>query len=198
MDKALLRASAFLAVLIGLLSAANARAKPPAPLKGSFSLLTYNVAGLPEGLSSSTPSVNMPLIVKLLNRYDLALVQEDFAYGRELRSFIAHQYTTPAYLRVDRTALGDGLSQFSKMPFVGFVRETWRDCNGIFGSFFDCLAPKGFTFARHLLARGTSLDVYNVHLDAGYSEADARARKNQLAQLLSAIERYSLGRAVIV
>ena len=77
MDSALRRATALLAVLIGLLVAANARAKPPAPLKGSFSLLTYNVAGLPEGLSSSRPSVNMALISKLLNRYDLALVQED-------------------------------------------------------------------------------------------------------------------------
>src|SRR5688572_11493139 len=134
MDKALLRASAFLAVLIGLLSAANAQAKPPAALKGSFSLLTYNVAGLPEGLSSSTPSLNMPLIGRLLNSYDLALVQEDFAYGRELRSAIAHRYVTPAFYRVDRTTLGDGLSQFSKMPFVGYVRETWRDCNGVFGA----------------------------------------------------------------
>ncbi|HVJ15857.1 MAG TPA: hypothetical protein VM686_10450, partial [Polyangiaceae bacterium] len=149
MDTALRRATALLAVLIGLLVAANARAKPPATLKGNFSLLTYNVAGLPEGLSSSTPSVNMPLISKLLNRYDLALVQEDFAYGRELRSAIAHQYTTPAFLRVDRTTLGDGLSQFSNTPFVGLLRETWRECNGIFGAFFDCLAPKGFTFARH-------------------------------------------------
>ncbi len=198
MDTALRRATALLAVLIGLLAAANARAKPPVPLKGSFSLLTYNVAGLPEGLSSSKPSVNMPLIGKLLNRYDLALVQEDFAYGRELRAAIAHQYATPAFLRVDRTDLGDGLSQFSKMPFVGYLRETWRDCNGVFGAFFDCLAPKGFTFARHLLARGTSVDVYNVHLDAGYSKADEQARAKQLAQLWEAIERHSRGRAVIV
>jgi len=198
MDTALRRATALLAVLIGLLVAANARAKPPATLKGNFSLLTYNVAGLPEGLSSSTPSVNMPLIGKLLNRYDLALVQEDFAYGRELRSAIAHQYTTPAFLRVDRTTLGDGLSQFSRSPFMGLLRETWRDCNGIFGAFFDCLAPKGFTFARHVLGRGTTVDVYNVHLDAGYSDADAQARRSQLAQLWEAIERLSRGRAVIV
>jgi endonuclease/exonuclease/phosphatase (EEP) superfamily protein YafD len=198
MDSALRRATALVAVLIGLLAAANARAKPPAPLKGSFSLLTYNVAGLPEGLSSSRPSVNMPLIGKLLNRYDLALVQEDFAYGRELRTAIAHQYATPAFMRVDRATLGDGLSQFSKTPFMGLLRETWRDCNGIFGAFFDCLAPKGFTFARHLLARGTSVDVYNVHLDAGYSGADERTRKSQLAQLWEAIDRLSRGRAVIV
>jgi endonuclease/exonuclease/phosphatase (EEP) superfamily protein YafD len=193
-----LRATALLAVIIGLLGVAKAQAKPPVALRGNFSMLTYNVAGLPEGLSSSTPSVNMPLISKLLNRYDLALVQEDFAYGRELRSAIGHPYITPAFLRPDRTTLGDGLSQFSKVPFVGYLRETWRQCNGVFGAFFDCLAPKGFTFARHLLARGTTIDIYNVHLDAGYSDDDARVRKSQLGQLWEAIERQSRGRAVIV
>lgn len=198
MISALRRASVILAVVSGCFAAAKAQAKPPVTLKGSFNLLTYNVAGLPEGLSSSTPSVNMPLIGKLLNRYDLALVQEDFAYGRELRHDARHPYATPAFLRMDRMALGDGLSQFSKTPFVGYLRETWRQCNGVFGAFFDCLAPKGFTFARHLLARGTTLDVYNIHLDAGYSDADARTRKSQLAQLWEAIERYSKGRAVIV
>jgi hypothetical protein len=198
MVSALRRASAILAVLSGCFAAATAQAKPPITLKGTFNLLTYNVAGLPEGVSSSTPSVNMPLISRLLNRYDLALVQEDFAYGRELRSSVTHPYATPAYLRVDRMALGDGLSQFSKTPFVGYLRETWRECNGVFGAFFDCLAPKGFTFARHVLARGTTVDVYNIHLDAGYSRADARVRKSQLGQLWEAIERYSKGRAVIV
>src|SRR5690606_18150560 len=46
---------------------------------GQFRALTYNVAGLPEPLSGSEPSINTPEISPLLNGYDLVLVQEDWA-----------------------------------------------------------------------------------------------------------------------
>lgn len=45
---------------------------------GSFTALTYNVAGLPELISGSNPSTNSPLISPLLNDYDLVLVQESW------------------------------------------------------------------------------------------------------------------------
>src|SRR5699024_9684185 len=48
-------------------------------VEGSFDVLSYNVAGLPEVLSDSNPSVNMALIGPLLDAYDLVLTQEDFA-----------------------------------------------------------------------------------------------------------------------
>lgn len=63
------------AVLAGLGVPAGAAEPPPS---GTFTTLTYNVAGLPEGLSGSNPSVNTPLISPLLNAYDLVLVQEDW------------------------------------------------------------------------------------------------------------------------
>src|SRR5690606_27992207 len=43
---------------------------PPAT-EGTFDALTYNVAGLPVGLSSSQPDINTPYISPLLNAYDL-------------------------------------------------------------------------------------------------------------------------------
>src|SRR5882724_12042057 len=70
-------------------STLNARAEPVShdpPPQGSFSLLTYNVAGLPIFISQSEPSRNMPEISALLNLYDVAVVQEDFAYHEALRS----------------------------------------------------------------------------------------------------------------
>ena len=43
-----------------------------------FLALTYNVAGLPEPLTSSpNPLARMPIIGQLLNDYDLTLLQED-------------------------------------------------------------------------------------------------------------------------
>ncbi|HNC65195.1 MAG TPA: hypothetical protein PK075_11140 [Chitinophagales bacterium] len=41
--------------------------------------MTYNVAGLPEGINSDQfPSRHIPLISPLLNNFDVVNVQEDF------------------------------------------------------------------------------------------------------------------------
>jgi hypothetical protein len=166
--------------------------------RGRFKLLTYNVAGLPDGVSQSHPSVNMGPIGKLLNRYDLVLVQEDFAYAAELRRLLAHPHVTPPFVRGDRKDFGDGLSQFARLPFAGIFREPWRNCHGIVDSYFDCLTPKGFTFARVALGDNTSVDIYNLHMDAGGSPGDVSARAAQIEQLGKALERFSVGQAVIV
>ena len=166
--------------------------------KGTFELLTYNVAGLPEGLSSSNPLANLPLIGKLLNKYDIALVQEDFAYPLELRQKILHGHASPAFVRGNRLDFGDGLSQFARFPFSAFRRVPWLSCHGVFDAFFDCLTPKGFTVARQSLAEGVVLHVYNLHMDAGWSSGDKAARRKQVAQLIGAIRRESAGHALIV
>src|SRR6185503_16774088 len=45
----------------------------PAPTSGEFLALSYNVAGLPEGISGSHPATNTAIIAPLLNDYDLVL-----------------------------------------------------------------------------------------------------------------------------
>jgi Endonuclease/Exonuclease/phosphatase family len=166
--------------------------------RGKLRLVTYNVAGLPEGISRSHPRSNLPLIGKLLSQYDLALVQEDFAYPFELRRELGLPHRSPAFIRGKRIDFGDGLSEFSSVPFVGFEREAWASCNGYLSADFDCLTPKGFTFARHELGPGAFVDVYNVHLDAGNASGDVRAREAQLLQLSAAILRRSADHAVII
>ena len=54
---------------------------------GSFTALSYNVAGLPELISGSEPQTNSPLISPLLNAYDLVLVQE--SWGDSVRQLQA-------------------------------------------------------------------------------------------------------------
>jgi endonuclease/exonuclease/phosphatase family metal-dependent hydrolase len=61
----------------------------------------------------------------------------------------------------------------------------------------DCLTPKGFVFARFQLGEA-SVDVYDMHCDAGSAAGDLAARSNNLRQLAAAIATRSLGRAVIV
>ena len=165
---------------------------------GRLRVITYNVAGLPEGLSQSRPEQNLPLIGGMLNAYDLALVQEDFAYPGALRQRLRLPYASEPFVRGERLDFGDGLSQFSKLPLTETRRSAWRSCHGYTDAFFDCLTPKGFRSARLELDGGGSVDVYNLHMDAGRSRGDRAARAAQIEQLVRAIRDDSAGRALIV
>jgi hypothetical protein len=151
---------------------------------------------LPEGVSESHPAVNSPLIGERLNKYDLALVQEDFAYAKELRARLRLPFQSRAFARGGRYDFGDGLSTFARLAFAEPERTAWTSCNGYTGDYFDCLTPKGFSVTTLALGGG-ELDVYDVHLDAGDSEGDRAARTAQLEQLAAAIVQHSSGRAVV-
>lgn len=188
-------------VLFGLLLAAcsgeagpgvrgNVSAVELSDVRGSLSLLTYNIAGLPEVFSSSDPETNTSQIGPLLADYDLVQVQEDFNYHGDLYAGDQHPYRSSTSGGVP---FGDGLNTLSYRPFSDFARMTWDDCNGT-----DCLTPKGFSYARHRLDEGVYLDVYNVHANAGVEDADLAARRSNLGQLLRVIESNSRGNAVLV
>jgi endonuclease/exonuclease/phosphatase family metal-dependent hydrolase len=190
--------------VLALLGPARAEQRAPLPspaapaAAGRLRFITYNVAGLPEGISRSRPLANLPRIGELLSQYDLAVVQEDFAYPHVLRQNLKLPYGSPPFERGERLDFGDGLSQFSKLPFGNTTRSSWSRCNGFTDSYFDCLTPKGFMRSRVEVAPGIELDVYNLHMDAGHSKEDREARAAQLEQLASAIRKDSSGRPVIV
>jgi endonuclease/exonuclease/phosphatase family metal-dependent hydrolase len=187
------------AVLWLAFASTTAPAQADAPARrGRIRLVTYNVAGLPEGLSSSHPVLNLPLVGKLLNKYDLALVQEDFAYPELLRQHLRLPYASAAFVRGQALHFGDGLSQFGKLPFGVPWRAAWRACHGVVDSYFDCLTPKGLALIRVQLTPQTSLDVYDVHLDAGSGEGDVAARAAQLKQLMATVTEMSANNAVLV
>lgn len=176
---------------------------------GSFSVLTYNVAGLPLGLSGSSPEVNTVQISPRLNDFDLVVVQEDFGFHEELVSEIVHPFasvkdTTDVPFVIDLFApapspqLGDGLNTFAFHPFSDFARVTWNDCFGVLTDGSDCLAPKGFSVARHEVESGVFVDVYNLHADAGGDPDSVAARRANLRQLADFILIASEGNAVIV
>ena len=161
----------------------------------SLRIVSYNVAGLPEGLSSSHPERNSALISPLLNGYDLALLQEDFAYHPQIVGASQHPYVSPPY--TGGNSLGDGLSFLSGFAYSDFQRDAWLDCNGVVDSGSDCLTPKGFAFARFRVGEA-SVDIYDLHTDAGSAAGDQTARARNLRQLAAAIGARSAGRAVIV
>ncbi len=112
----------------------------PTPQSGSFEALTYNVAGLPEGLSSSNPEIYMPQISPLLNSYDLVLVQEDFTYHHELISELEHPHPSPAMdISESESLMTDGLNRFSQSSFSQYARTKWVACyGGMDGHGSDC------------------------------------------------------------
>ncbi|MGW3562975.1 jacalin-like lectin [Streptomyces sp. NPDC000941] len=169
---------------------AAANVPTAAPDSGSFNVLSYNVAGLPEGLSSGHPEKNTPLISPRLGPYDLVNVQEDFNYHAALYAADDHAYRTPTSGGVP---FGDGLNTLSDLPYDDFERVKWATCNGT-----DCLTPKGFTLARARLAEGVYVDLYNVHTNAGTTAADLAARRANITQLSDFIAANSAGNAVIV
>lgn len=165
-------------------------------IQGEFTLLTYNVAGLPQGISPSNPEKNIPLISPLLNKFDIALVQEDFFYHDELKSETTHAYQSEPKARASEFTSGDGLNRFSIFSFSSLRREAWTKCSNENGN--DCLAQKGFSVAETEIAPGVKIDIYNMHLDAGSTQADLEARRSQIQQLLNTINSRSAGRAIIV
>lgn len=162
---------------------------------GTFSVLTYNVAGLPQGISESQPLPNMPRISTQLNGFDVVLTQEDFYYGKALRSHTTHPYYAA---RSYEGLLGDGLSRFSRFPMSAVDHQAWQTCHGYLRNANDCLTPKGFSFARHIISSGVMIDFYDLHADAGNAEGDQNARSKQIDQLIDYILKHSVGHAVII
>ncbi|TFK36392.1 Endonuclease/exonuclease/phosphatase [Crucibulum laeve] len=163
-----------------------------AQTQGTLSLLSYNVAGLPDALSSGNPSVNTPLISPRLKPYNIINVQEDFNYHAALYASDSHAYRTPTS---GGAAIGSGLNTLSDFPYIDYQRIAWNKCNLNSG---DCLTPKGFTFMRVRVADGAWIDVYNLHTDAGSDAGDITARASNFAQLSTYISTWSAGMPFVV
>ncbi|MFC8981213.1 jacalin-like lectin [Streptomyces sp. NPDC057411] len=182
------------AALAGLTALAPAAA---AADSGTFSVLTYNVAGLPESLSSApTPrDSGTTEIGRRISPYDIVHVQEDFNYHARLYAAdTGHPYRTPTS---GGAGIGSGLNTLAKAPYDedDFERVRWNACQYDSG---DCLTPKGFTFARQRLAEGVYVDFYNLHTNAGTNAGDLAARADNLKQLTAFIAHHSAGNAVVV
>ncbi|MFJ3672175.1 jacalin-like lectin [Streptomyces sp. NPDC090106] len=164
---------------------------------GTFNVLTYNVAGLPEAISSApTPRESSTTTIgERISSYDVVNVQEDFNYHAYLYAAdTAHAYRTATS---GGAGIGSGLNTLSKIAYDtdDFERSGWDTCT--YGS-GDCLTPKGFTFMRERLAEGVYVDFYNLHTNAGTNADDLAARADNLSQLTDFIATHSAGNAVVV
>ncbi len=195
-----MRRRALTAALAAALAAAAVVVLPAAPASavdsGTFNVLTYNVAGLPESISSApTPRESATKTIgQRLGAYDIVHVEEDFNYHAALYSTDNHPHRTPTS---GGAGIGSGLNTLSGYAYDedDFERVHWSSCQYDSG---DCLTPKGFTFMRVRLAEGVYVDMYNLHTNAGTNDGDEASRASNLAQLTGFIRGHSAGNAVIV
>ncbi|KAF4316377.1 hypothetical protein JM18_008516 [Phytophthora kernoviae] len=162
----------------------------------TFSVMCYNVAGLPAIISSGDPSTYSVDMGKRISDWDIVNVQEDFNYHAALYSENKHEHRTPTSGGVP---FGSGLNTLSHYPFTNITdleRTKWNDCSNYDNA--DCMTPKGFTFVEVQLADGVTIDIYNLHTDAGVTDADQKARASNLAQVSDFITANSADNAVIV
>lgn len=172
----------------GIASAVNSAAVADS---GTFSTVSYNIAGLLEPFSSSNPDVNTPIISCRIKGYTLVNVQEDFNYHAALYdSCDDHTYRSATS---GGMGIGSGLNTLSYLAYTDWYRGDWNACNGV-----DCLTPKGWTHARVRLAEGTYVSLYNLHTQAQIESADLAARRDNVLQLLGYIESQSPTDAIIV
>ena len=153
-------------------------------------VICYNVAGLPEALSSSSPETYTSQISPLLNEFDVVHLQEDFCYNDSIMLFNEHPYKTD---HLGCVPDGDGLFGLSKYPISNVDRHAWEDCTGA-----DCFTPKGFYYSQIEVFEGVKVDFYNVHCNAGGSQESLAARRGNLNQLCTYIVENSEGKPVII
>ena len=161
------------------------------PYVDTANFITYNVAGLPQVLSSGDPVHNTSEIGRRLNRYDVVAVQEDFNYNHFLFGTNKLPYKTKW---MGPVPIGDGLDAMSVYKISDVQRVKWKNCHGA-----DCLTPKGFFYSKLELLNGVTIDFYNLHSNAGSEDSrDTDARRANLIQVFNYIQTHSEGRPVIV
>ena len=184
----------------------------PANADGTFEVFSYNVQGLPPIAAASIPdrTTEISQIGPILEARRQAVgnqivgLQEVFHQPYYDAITGAVNYSTETAKTTDNGPFGnfmtgDGLTVLTHYTPVSMTfHNEWGTCNGDFDQGNDCLTPKGYQFTRYELEPGATVDVYNVHMDAGQTTADRNARNAQFTELESAINLISNNRAVIV
>jgi len=188
-----------LAALVALLPAPRAVHAEPRALV-SLSVLTYNTHGLPSWLAGDDPPARYPLLLEKAARFDVVLLQEDFAHQPIVDAGKRH----PLLVRGNGAwrgwpvFQGAGLTLLAHLAALASpVLAPYELCHGWLSAANDCFGHKGYLMQRLQLAGGAAIDVWNTHLDAGAGDGDQSAREFQLQRLAAAIARHSGARAVI-
>lgn len=176
-----------------------------------FTVLSYNTHGLPSWIARDQPAKRFPQIAKLAVGYDITLFQENFVdsdfdlltQGSPGRFLARGNGSRAGWLSLLSTfcgSCGSGLTTAIDPNFKVELldRKAYGSCSGWIGDANDCWASKGYLAVRVALPNGDSIDIYDLHLDAGPSHADHKVRTAQLEVLRAEVNRLSSNRALII
>lgn len=151
-----------------------------------INILLWNVWLLPSLLTDGKSKTRASIISKLLNQFDIVILNEAFTNKTALIKDTVH----PCVIASERTfykLLDSGLMILSKYPienaqFLAFSHlETW-----------DQLSSKGILKASIRLNEHTVIDLYGTHLQAGAEKSHHEARLSQINQIYSFVRKYSI------
>ena len=194
-----------------------------------FSVLTLNVDGLPKsinimGLYKVTVNEDGPgakytsaigQYIANMN-YDFIAVQENFNYDTQLYSSLSGSYDRDLWsggLKTDKMTsdvrfMSDGLNAFWKKGITATLADSvsWTASYGKFNHAWDAIVTKGFRRYDVKLNEGSQVVIYNMHMDAGDDEdeakgldgPDCRARMVQWRQLRDYIMSHLDKRPIII
>ena len=166
--------------------------------EGTFSVLTYNVHGLPSLITGDDTPGRMAQIAPLLVEWDILGLQEDWdgSNHQTLMEGLGHETKLWFDDSIPGRVYGSGLSTAAHFEAQEIETVHYSTCEGTLDGASDCLASKGFQATR-LSVGGATVDFYNTHLEAGGGEADEAARLTQVEELLAFMSSWSSGRAIV-
>ncbi len=174
-----------------------------APASGTFKMMNFNVAGLPDynmlfGQKGRDVGGAQTIIGGKITdvNAEMVMVQEDFNYHAKLESAITgYKYTTK---HSGGIPVGDGLNAFSKYPIYNVERYEWRTRAGVMDDGSDELTPKGILHCVAEISENVYIDLYDIHADAYGGAASIAARKDNFKQVAELINGRKIDRPVIV
>ena len=169
------------------------------PQEGTFTVLTYNVHGLPPSITGDDTTARIERIAPLLDGFDVAGLQEDFIDSNHALLEEGSSHATQLWFdsTVEDRVYGSGLSIFAPFAVIEGNPIHYSECNGVLDGASDCLASKGLQVARMELGDGVEVDFLNTHLEAGGGDEDDSARVSQIDQVVELLQGWSADRPVV-
>jgi endonuclease/exonuclease/phosphatase family metal-dependent hydrolase len=179
-----------LGLLFGCARESDIRKTPLLAKAGQVSLLTLNVAGLPDFLSSQDyPRERMYGISHYANAYDVVAYQEDFYYSAALdrhsrfpyieRATKWHKWSIWPWLRKS------GITIQTPWAQIDPKFHAYTTCDGYSNHGSDCWVPKGVLCTRTVLPIKVVMDVCSTHMDAGGTKTGWEVKGEQVEEYLA-------------
>ena len=159
----------------------------------SLNLISFNI----HGFNKNKNAQKISKIIDSVQNFDILSLQENWSYNNLFLDKIKNFKFISDKSKTVFNSTGLSILLNKSIDVIKYEVMNFTHCNGIFFNGNDCLASKGFIFARINLS-GNLLDIYNTHLDAGSSKKDQSVRRLQLNELYEYIKNKNSNYPLII